>query len=844
MTIYQKPDVLSLSGNMKDIILTDAGTDDVQFTLSITGDDRPLLQHMYRPDAAGRITINLHQIVEDQLSFQLRYDTTPWEQTLLARSFTWKAGSLSAQTFTAIRTGIDSPAETPSLWLRTNFLTWQPSVKRVTYSTPELLTYYAQEDVKLCIKVFYPDSSSELLTPISLTGGKAWTIPVSYADIAALLDLTTAEDISSAERLPGAYDVWIADNAGTTRLTYVQRYICSTIHENEQWILFENSLGGVDCFRAYGQGSIETEHEHQLAEVDDTAIEYRTDTVRKQRRSTGWLGLAERRWLLDFFPARHRWTCESGVFRSIVLTEDSATYTLDNMPAEYMFTFRYASTLPYLNIPRLTQPQTVINITSPDLQSFSLPPRLVEFPRLDPSEGALIPVQSPYSEHWASLSLEEIYEYIGQITPGFGHTHANKSVLDQLGTDRDFYLWLTRVVDGVTQRSKIKAGDADKWAGHDFSDYLNQPVRTTDQVSFAKVFADVIGSRLFESGLLGRGWKIDSSGAGELDSLSLRKWLEVPELRYNRVSIYTGIRWDTFGGGIIESVTPDATVEGTGSGTLKLDEGEIGAIAEGDLCMGIWHDETGNETETSDDNKGNFTFAGFKTVYFIITSVSGSHNENFTYTIRSQAEGGNGVHPFPQMHFAGRGNTDNEERQSFTYTTTEYSLSLKGVDTWEFQPTNYYEIRGHIEGFTMPAIDSEGHPYTKTFHGYGQVFGNAYVFGDIDQFERAGYIMQIDQSLNGSLAPGETEQVTIKVLDGYGLDMTSQFSHISVTRNTGDSASDAVWNSRHTSVQNPFPISFSDLGIDGIHSMLAVFSVVATDEANDLSSRGTIDFFS
>jgi len=348
----------------------------------------------------------------------------------------------------------------------------------------------------------------------------------------------------------------------------------------------------------------------------------------------------------------------------------------------------------------------------------------------------------------------------------------------------------------------------------------------------------------FVPGLVGVGGSIDGQGYAELRGMKLWEWLEVPELRYNRVSIYTGIRWDTFGGGIIEEITPNAGYE-TGSGKLKLDEGEIGAIAVGDLCMGIWHDTSGNETTNTDDNRGNFTFAGFKTVYFQITSVSGSHNENFTYLLRSEAEGGNGIHPFAMMHFAGRGNISNTSRQSFIYTTTEYSLALTGVNTWVFQPNNYYEIRGHIEGFSMPAIDKQGRPYTKVFHGYGQVFGNAYVFGQIDQFERIAYRASVDQSKGGSLAPGETEYVTVYVYNGYGEDVTSQFTHISVTRNTGDQASDAVWNAQHQSVSNPFPISFNDLGIDGIRQLMAVFNVLASDVANGLDADvATVDYFS
>ena len=348
----------------------------------------------------------------------------------------------------------------------------------------------------------------------------------------------------------------------------------------------------------------------------------------------------------------------------------------------------------------------------------------------------------------------------------------------------------------------------------------------------------------FVSGIGGTGGRIDERGNGELESLSLRSWLEVPELRYNKVSIYTGIRWDTFGGGIIESVTPASDGSGVGVGVLKLDEGEIGAIGVGDLCMGIWHDDTGNDEENSDDNRGNFKFAGFKTVYFQITSVSGDTNNEFSYILRSVDNGGNGIHPFVGMHFAGRGNTINTERQSFTYTTTEYTVSLTGVKTWDFQPSNYYAIGGHIEGFSMPAIDKYGKEYTKVFHGYGNVFGNAYIFGQLDQFERIDYHMEIEQSLGGTLAPREVEDVYVTIRNGYGQDVTSQFTRIDVTRNTGDDSTDAVWNAKHTNVSNPFQIGFNDLGIDGISKVMATFYVVATDESSDETASHELDYFS
>ena len=144
----------------------------------------------------------------------------------------------------------------------------------------------------------------------------------------------------------------------------------------------------------------------------------------------------------------------------------------------------------------------------------------------------------------------------------------------------------------------------------------------------------------------------------------------------------------------------------------------------------------------------------------------------------------------------------------------------------------------------MPAIDSQGKQYTKVFHGYGQVFGNAYIFGQLDTFERVAFRMFIEQSLGGTLAPGETEDVTCTILNGYGADVTDQFSIYAVTRNTGDSASDSLWNAKHTNVGNPFQISFQDLGIDGLRKIAATFTVTATDETTDETAKAQANYFS
>ena len=69
------------------------------------------------------------------------------------------------------------------------------------------------------------------------------------------------------------------------------------------------------------------------------------------------------------------------------------------------------------------------------------------------------------------------------------------------------------------------------------------------------------------------GWLITPSGDIDAKSLRLRDFLEVPELRYNRVSVITGEEWNAPGGGIIESVDEENSIV-----YLKLEPGEVAAV--------------------------------------------------------------------------------------------------------------------------------------------------------------------------------------------------------------------------------------------------------------------------
>lgn len=230
----------------------------------------------------------------------------------------------------------------------------------------------------------------------------------------------------------------------------------------------------------------------------------------------------------------------------------------------------------------------------------------------------------------------------------------------------------------------------------------------------------VFGKDGFASGLTGYGAKIDENGNVEAESLTSRRFIETPELRYNRVDVKVGDKWRAPGAGIIESVDTESKIC-----TLKLEEGEIGAVAVGDICMGIFHSLTSsdNATEDTDDSRGNRTFAGFCTVYFTITEVIGSRNEQFKYQLRPVSERWKfSFDPFSQMNFVAYGSFTREDRQTSVYETRTYTRHLWKQNTWEMGVANIAKQSGDLSNLNIFGLNMEGYSeYTNSVYFTGTI---------------------------------------------------------------------------------------------------------------------------
>ena len=548
-------------------IYNDSKTD-VVFALRYHGAEQNIVQHTYTPNDEHRITVDVKDIILPLLAFELKDDSTPYIQENIMKAFSVEiyevgdAGNRKEFSFSVIRAGVDKLADSAENFLKNNFLTWQPQVKAVTYYSPEFLTYYAAEACAVKCKAYlwngtgYTESE---ITLAHLTEGCVYTIPVQYAIIAKALN----------QKTPSYYDVWV-EKEGGDRLTYVQRYYASDMKsEEEEWFLFENSLGGVDCFRAYGNSENTAEHTHNVAEIEDDSEEYRVDTTRKFKKNTGYLDGKERLWLLDFFPSLGKYVYHRNSWRKITVTESDVNYEAKELPSNYTFTYKYSDARPYLNLSRASgESLKQMDIHLPDIGNFTIAPRLVEFPRQQLGGGVLFPVQDPHSEEWGTTTADAIFSaFLSAISNRYsgngevGHEHINISVLDALSFVGGYLLY---------KGEKLKAGVADVAKELDgkaaiLKKYIRRDIDDTAEgtITFEKVQKLVRGLLVGNfNNENGGSWTPDAEGRSHLitDYLEVRMKAIFEELVVKKTSTICGKEIISPAGGVVAHKVEEVTV--------------------------------------------------------------------------------------------------------------------------------------------------------------------------------------------------------------------------------------------------------------------------------------------
>lgn len=754
------PDALSMVGSMNAFEIFSTSKADVVFALRYKGSSANIVQHTYTPNDKNRITLSVKDIILPLLSFEVKDSSEPYAQPNIMKSFVatlYEVGSEGSKkefTFSVIRAGVDRLSDSATNFLKNNFLTWQPQVKAVTYYSPEFLTYYATATSVMKCKAYMWNGTAyeekEVVLMNHMNAGTVYTVPVQYAIIAKKI---------GGSIQPSYYDIWVEQDG--KRVTYVQRYYASDMKsEEEEWFLFENSLGGVDCFRAYGNSENTAEHTHNVAEIEEDSEEYRVDTTRKFKKNTGFLDKKERLWMLDFFPSLGKYVYHGNSLRKITVTESDVNYEAKELPSNYTFTYKYSDARPYLNLTRSDASDfKQMDIHLPEIGNFTIAPRLVEFPRQLLSGGVLFPVQEPYSETWGVTTADALFSYFASTLSdrysgggGIGHQHFNIEVLNGLSYDYGYILY---------QGDRIKAGMADdctpggalekKMLRKDIDDTAKGKITFEDVISLLKGLklgdgkSQITGEGLaklyafmtynFVSGAYGSGASIDNNGDAEMNSLFVRQFISAPKFVFNEISVTKAEQWNTNGYGTIESVDTKKHII-----SLHLEGNDYGSLQVGDICRGIYADidnvhGSDKITEGTLDDCNFVLHKGFFTTYFYVKKIITSEKGKFVFEYGKRSEAT--PDPCAYMDFAQYGSFVDDKRQSSMYFSSRgnsYIEVLDGVCNWEIYPQNRVCRYGWLEGLAIQRRDgSYIHPSGNGIFVQDNVYfgGNVEYLGDI-----------------------------------------------------------------------------------------------------------------
>ena len=459
----------------------------------------------------------------------------------------------------------------------------------------------------------------------------------------------------------------------------------------------------------------------------------------------------------------------------------------------------------------------------------------------------------------------------GSSSSGDGHTHANLEDLDQIRVSDENYILLQQTeTDDEGNSSKVlnganvaysdeaahaeEADNADKWDGEEFADYLDQAVRQADTVQFAKVLASIFRTPDFVSGIeTGAGATIDDDGAAEMNSLTLRSFLKVPKLIYNKIQVTGGEMWNTEGG-TISSVEQDPDSDTAYILTMDIEDGDTIDLEVDDIC------------------KGHYNSGGtFITSYFRVTAVTQSAKTiRIVLGAESEVPGGVNYAPVAHMTIARYGNFTDTDRQSSQYfSSSELRIAmLAGVDTYIIDDDNYMTVWGNIpEGLIPDSVPSDNQAYlyvngilaqnfiqiasstgtvVKTIIDRGlwvegtedyqcndlyqdEVYHESckyrcIVEGTLEEpaYDSTDWLlvagdttlsMEIDSSEGETFLYGELSTTLTAIVKRGVNDITEDIldSDFSWTRDTGDDAEDETWNTEHASCGGSVEITQEDL---------------------------------
>lgn len=310
------------------------------------------------------------------------------------------------------------------------------------------------------------------------------------------------------------------------------------------------------------------------------------------------------------------------------------------------------------------------------------------------------------AKQWlAGFTVKGFINLIGGLI--FNNGKEEKAVLDiKRSTDDDKEVPVndTTIPTTLFVKESIEGMDG-KFLRKDKDDRSVGRISTDEGFEAGRFVSDFLG---------GTGAWIGADGYGEMSGLTLREFLEVPELRFNRIDVVSGELWNAVAFGMVEEVDTKNRIC-----KIKLEENERCGLHLGDFCRGIFADFGDGNNWEGEDECGFMHLYGFWTSYFTPTKIL--DNEEGLFRFEYELKPDTAQHPTQSMKFAVYGHPTDKSRQASAYATRTYKRYLNNVDTWVIDPDRHiYAQYGELNGLQINGVKMQG---------YGSFQSNAYFRG-------------------------------------------------------------------------------------------------------------------
>ncbi len=338
---------IMLSGNFPDEITI---SHNLKTTVQVIFRSELIISEEYDPDDKSLIRLRLKELYDSLLEtdIPLTGDLYNQSKSIAYCQILVHFSDLDIldRGFHLIKGGIDSPIIDCANFLKSNFLTWKPQVKKVQYLDPQWLTYFNNDKgSKVYIQATYLENeilvTSDPYLLHSLIYNYKYTINTKFDRL--------WQPFTAPERIPYFIDVWIGMETGE-KVTYVQRYVLSNDYFRfNDLFIFENSLGGIDVIRFTGELERKIDNEVKSAILRNGYREYAVTINHIYTKNTGYFkNVYEILWTSDFFSSINRYHVVNNQPNKILVKSHEAKDIKGELNS-YEFTFSYSQKTKYLN---------------------------------------------------------------------------------------------------------------------------------------------------------------------------------------------------------------------------------------------------------------------------------------------------------------------------------------------------------------------------------------------------------------------------------------------------------------------------------------------------------------